>query len=145
MDKRQSPRIQKIQQLLYSISIIGLFLCFIIYQCRQLRHEHRIRKTLNQVHQSLQNYHVKYEAYVPGPTLTLSELIFHLNKYGYMKEIPENPYTGKAYIKNDPDDHLRYQTDHLLETFKLEALDRTDQKVIQSMESTGLGKVKEDP
>ena len=130
-----------IKQLLYSLIIIGLFTGFIMYQLAEVRHQHQIRQTFRQVHQSLQNYHVEYEVYVPGPELKMSELIFRLRETGHMDEIPVNPYSGKAFIKDDPQDHMRYRTDELLETFKLEALDNNE--VIERMESNGLGKMEE--
>ena len=140
-DKKKS----KLKKAIYLTIIVSLFLIYSGYECRQIRREHRVNETLKQIHQSLQNYHVKYEAYVPGPELKASNLIFHLNKTGFMQEIPINPYTGKAYLVNDPNDRIIYETDELLETFKLKAMNFDDDKILRRMESNGLGQVKEEP
>ena len=138
-DKRKKSHTK---QVLYTMAVVCCFLLFLFYQLRLIKHQHQIRQTLRQVHIGLQNYHVEYEVYVPGPELKMSELIFHLHETGFMDEIPVNPYTGKVFIENDPDDSMRYRTDEILETFKLEAVENGT--VVERMESNGLGKMEDE-
>ena len=142
MDNTQKSKLKK---MIYISLIATVFLVYAAYECREIKRGNQLKQTLNQLHQSLQNYHVKYEAYVPGPKLKAAKLIFHLHKTGFMEEIPINPYTGKPFMQDDPNDRITYETDDLLETFKLKAKHFDNDEIIERMESNGLGRLKEDP
>ena len=135
---------QSLKRALYLLLIIACFSAILINELQKVRHEQLVKQTLRQVHSGLQNYHVKFEAYVPGPRLKLSALIFHLHHNGFLTDIPQNPYTGKPFLPNDSRDYMTYETDEKLSTFKLRAFNKKMDDVIFSMESNGLGKMDED-
>ena len=137
----------KQQSLIRAFYLMLIIICFstiFIYEWQKVKHEQQVKQTLRQVHAGLQNYHVKFEAYVPGPKMKLSGLIFHLHKSGYLANIPLNPYTGKPFQANDSNDYMTYETDEKLATFKLKAFNKNMDDVIYSMESNGLGKMSDD-
>jgi len=111
---------------------------------RTLRLEHAEKNLLLSVQQALQNYHVDQERYIPRETLSGHELLSVLSDSGFLEEpFPINPWTRVPYslLKGEPD-HLRYQSDPLFETYTLQTLHPTNDKIsreLDSVNSTSLG------
>jgi type II secretory pathway pseudopilin PulG len=108
----------------------------LIASIERVRHEHRVRSLLLTVQRALQDYHVDQERYVPSQELPGAELIAILSDFGFLGELPVNPWTGDPWkLDGQEPDHLRYGTDPDFETYSLRALDPQTGRVLLEIDS----------
>jgi hypothetical protein len=101
-----------------------------------VRQKHRVRSFLLTVQRALQEYHVNQERYVPRQELSGAELIAVLADFGFLKQLPLNPWTGVIWrLDGRESDHLRYHTDPNFETYALRCLDPKTGQVVQEIDS----------
>lgn len=102
----------------------------------RVKQEHRIRTLLLAVQRALQDYHVDQERYIPRQHLAGAEVIAVLSDFGFLRELPGNPWTGVAWkLDGKEPDFLRYETDPNFETYALRALDPVTGQVLLEIDS----------
>jgi hypothetical protein len=99
-------------------------LAFLLPSFAEKRLDRRVRSTLLEVQEALQNYHVDEELYPIKTPMTGAELIIVLQESGHLDSPPRNPWTGAPYSPDEAptNDRIRYRTDENAETYTLEAL-----------------------
>tara|TARA_R110002096_G_scaffold54517_5_gene140541 strand:- start:10939 stop:11343 length:405 start_codon:yes stop_codon:yes gene_type:complete len=103
---------------------------------QSVRHEQQTRTMLLQIQAAVQDYHVDQERYVPREELTGSQLIGVLSDFGFLKELPINPWTRETWkLDGEEPDFLRYATDPNFETYALRALDPRTGEVLLEIDS----------
>ena len=103
---------------------------------RQVHREEEIRSMLLMVQTSLQDYHVDQERYIPREKLTGTEVISVLSDFGFLNELPPNPWSGTAWkLDGEEPDYLVYETDPNFETYALKALDPKSGEVVMELDS----------
>lgn len=103
---------------------------------QQVRHEQQTRAMLLQVQAAVQDYHVDQERYIPREELTGSQLISVLADFGFLKDLPINPWTLEPWkLDGEEPDFLRYATDPSFETYALRALDPKTGEVFLEIDS----------
>ncbi|MEM1294303.1 MAG: hypothetical protein AAGH89_02990 [Verrucomicrobiota bacterium] len=103
---------------------------------RKVRHEQQTRAMLLQVQAAVQDYHVDQERYIPRQELTGSQLISVLSDFGFLNELPINPWTHELWkLDGEEPDFLRYATDPNFETYALRALNPKTGEVVLEIDS----------
>lgn len=107
---------------IFFLTFIVIFLAF--PPILELKRKSRISAALHQIQASLQDYHVDQERYVPSLNMRGAELISILSESGFFNDSIINPYTGKMYSPNEPEesDRILYRSDEQFETYALQAL-----------------------
>lgn len=103
---------------------------------QHVRQENRVRSLLLCVQRALQDYHVDQERYLPRRELPGAELIAALADFGFLKELPLNPWSGEPWkLDGKEPDYLRYGSDPHFETYALKALDPKSGRVWLELDS----------
>ncbi len=100
------------------------------------RFEARVRSMLLDVQTALQDYHVDQERYLPREELSGAEVITVLADFGFLDELPINPWSGEFWkLDGAEPDFLLYRSDPAFETYALRALHPRTGRVILELDS----------